>query len=111
MACSANVFNAGRPKLTVRVAAEVTRRKYATAARSAPTDVGGHATLSHPTRRADAPSQREGEGQGEGRSGPTEVGGHAIAGQSARPPQQLPPKTYLADSWRCRPLRRAEPGA
>ncbi len=103
MACGAYVFNAGRPKLTVRVAAEVTRRKFATAARSAPTHVGGYATLTHPTRRADAP--------GEGRSAPTDVGGHGFTGQSARPRKELPPKTYWVDSWRCRQLRRAEPGA
>ncbi len=149
MACGAYLFNAGRPKLTVRVAAEVTWPKYATAAKSAPTDVGGYATLSHPMggvclasgertrpaccirrlaehtfRSARAPTGAAeaaafpqakqvpmGEGQGECRSGPTDVGGHATAGQSAWPPKQLPPKTYWGESWRCRPLRRAEPGA
>src|SRR6266566_7176705 len=145
MACGAYLFNAGRPKLTVR-AAEVTRRKYATGARSAPTDVGSYATLSHPylvsgsrTFLSAATSERRfgpdwedktaksrccgqecprsalntyshqmGESQSEGRSAPTDVGGHGIAGQSARPPKELPPKTYWADFWRFRPLRPAE---
>jgi len=51
MACGAYVSNAGGTRLTVRVAAEATLRKYAPGDRSAPTHVGGHAIVGQSARR------------------------------------------------------------